>query len=80
MIGSASGAPASSVVQVSSCGGVPRRQCRAGGLERGSTMSPMSVQFSTYERSRRTDSSHDSVERPLTCQRPVIPGLTMNLR
>src|SRR5690606_40034028 len=38
------------------------------------------VQFSTYERSRRTVSSHDNEERPLTCQSPVMPGFTRNRR
>src|SRR5690606_8400864 len=38
------------------------------------------LQFSTYERSRRTLSSHDSDERPETCHRPVIPGLTRKRR
>src|SRR5688572_2762581 len=42
------------------------------------TKSPARVQLSTYDRSSRTDSSHDSDERPLTCQRPVMPGFTMN--
>ena len=37
-------------------------------------------QFSTYRRSSRTDSSQDRSERPLTCHRPVRPGLTTSLR
>lgn len=40
----------------------------------------MKVQFSTYRRSARTDSSQDRLLRPLTCHSPVTPGLTNNRR
>ncbi|SNV14507.1 UDP-glucose 4-epimerase [Rhodococcus rhodochrous] len=36
----------------------------------------MKVQFSTYRRSARTDSSQDRLLRPLTCHSPVADGLT----
>ena len=43
-------------------------------------MSPTIDQFSTYERSSRTASFHERSDRPLTCHKPVTPGLTSNLR
>ena len=37
-------------------------------------------QFSTYRRSSLTDKSQLKLDRPLTCQRPVRPGLTTSRR
>ena len=39
-----------------------------------------SDQFSTYRRSSRTASSHGRSDRPDTCHRPVMPGLTASRR
>jgi hypothetical protein len=36
--------------------------------------------FATYRTSMRTESSQERSDRPLTCQRPVRPGLTRNRR
>ena len=43
-------------------------------------MSTTIDQLSTYDKSRRTDLSQDKSDRPLTCHKPVTPGLTSSLR